>query len=342
MQLLDHLVIHHGSEEHSIELYHGDLTAISPEEQVDILVISAFPFNYAPSPGTLMGALHDKGVEVDRLAHHPALDLRETFSCWLSDEIADPGLQFKRILCFEPLLRGQPTEVVGDIFQSLMPVVTTMQTQPITVAMPVVATGNQNVPLVEMFEPLLDAAVHWLALGLPVQHLKIVHNSERSAYELKGALAVLKQRYANLQIKANRRYKYDAFISYAHEDTDAANFLVDKLLKLKSGLRIFIDRQDLNPGHAWQQEIYEALDNAHKVIALYSGSYLQSKVCKEEFNIALFRHRDSDEGVLIPIYLQSADLPTYMKLIQFMDCREQDRAKLAAACSSIAQTLAVG
>ena len=86
MQLLDHLVIHHGSEEHSIELYHGDLTAMSPEEQVDILVISAFPFNYAPSPGTLMGALYDKGVSVYSLAQHPALDLRETFSCWLSDK----------------------------------------------------------------------------------------------------------------------------------------------------------------------------------------------------------------------------------------------------------------
>jgi hypothetical protein len=40
-------------------------------------------------------------------------------------------------------------------------------------------------------------------------------------------------------------------------------------------------------------------------------------VCKEEFNIALFRHRESEGGVLLPIYLYTAELPTYMKLIQY-------------------------
>lgn len=88
-----------------------------------------------------------------------------------------------------------------------------------------------------------------------------------------------------------------------------------------------------------QQEIYEALDDCNKVMALYSPGYLMSKVCKEEYNIALFRHRDSESGTLLPIYLYNAQLPSYMHLVQFIDCREGDRDKLRAACQHILKDL---
>ena len=39
--------------------------------------------------------------------------------------------------------------------------------------------------------------------------------------------------------------------------------------------------------------------------------------------------------VLIPLYLYSAHLPTYMKLIQFIDCRENDTTKILDACREI-------
>jgi len=39
--------------------------------------------------------------------------------------------------------------------------------------------------------------------------------------------------------------------------------------------------------------------------------------------------------VLLPIYLYTADLPPHMKVIHFIDCREGDEAKLAAACEEI-------
>ena len=51
--------------------------------------------------------------------------------------------------------------------------------------------------------------------------------------------------------------------------------------------------------------------------------------------IALFRHRESDSGILIPIYIYSTELPTYIKLLNFIDCREGDPAKLREACKHI-------
>ena len=149
---------------------------------MDVLVVSAFPNDYAPSRRSLIGALDRKGVSVHELALDKAADLPGALSCWMSHEIesVDPGIQFKRILCFEPLVRGRPPEVVGDIFRSLIPFLG--DDPPIhSVAMPLVATGDQNVPVARMIDPLLDAAVHWMAIGLPLTELKIVAHSSAPA-----------------------------------------------------------------------------------------------------------------------------------------------------------------
>ncbi|MEP7284157.1 MAG: toll/interleukin-1 receptor domain-containing protein [Chloroflexota bacterium] len=340
MLLLDKITVHHKSGDRYIELCEGDLTDIPPEHAVDVLVVSAFPNNYGATRGTLIGALDRKGLSVKELSEHKATDLRENFSCWLSQEIAptaESGLRFKRILCFEPLVRGRPSELVGDIFLSITPFV--MANSDITrIAMPLVATGKQADDPIAMLNALVDASVHWLAVGLPVTHIKIVEYDQKKALQLESAFSVLKQKYQAPQeplIAEPEQFKYDLFISYSHENTDEVLFLLEGLHQLHPSLRVFLDRRKLNVGSAWQQEIYEALDDCRKVIAVYSPSYLASKVCKEEFNIALFRHRESEDGTLIPIYLTSTALPTYMKIIQFIDCREADRDKLKVACQEI-------
>lgn len=130
-------------------------------------------------------------------------------------------------------------------------------------------------------------------------------------------------------------FKYDLFISYSRKNQLEANWLEEELLRQDPGLRIFLDRKELSTGMNWQQELYEALDDCRTVVAMLSEPYIGSKVCKEEFNIAVFRHREANEAILFPIFLYSAHLPTYMKLIQFTDCREYDQAKLSAACAAI-------
>lgn len=338
MELLDFIEVSSGLATHRIELFHGDLSDMPPEHAVDVLVISAFPDNYVPVYTTLIGALSRIGVQVMELSRDKEADLRDTFSCWMSKtlEPTSPRLQFKRILVFEPLTRGTPSEVVGDIFQSLMPFV---HTDPYvkSIAMPLVATGRQGVAPEQMLIPLIEAAVNWLALGLPVEVIKIVEHSREKALELKGAFAVLKHQYgmvADTSPKVPTRFKYDFFISYSHDDFQAVDFLYNALLSAHPEARIFMDRQNLTVGAAWQQELYETIDDCKQVITVYSPTYLSSKVCKEEYNIALMRHREEGD-VLVPIYLQSAQLPTYMRLIQFIDCRESDQDKLQNACQLI-------
>jgi len=104
-------------------------------------------------------------------------------------------------------------------------------------------------------------------------------------------------------------------------------------------LRIFVDRLELRTGAAWQQHIFDSLEESRKVICVFSPEYLASKVCKEEFNIALFRHREAADGVILPVYLLSAALPTYMKLVQYEDVREGDRLKMAEAAVRLLRQL---
>lgn len=340
MELLDTLKVYHNSEERLIELYQGDLTNLTPDEAVDILVVSAFPNNYTPTPTSLIGALYRKGVSVELLARTKAADLRQTFSCWMSQEIAValPGIEFKRILCFEPLSRGSPPSIVGDIFRALAPFLG--GDPPITtVAMPIVATGDQAFSVSDMLPSLLDAAVHWMALGLPLKRLKIVAYSDYQAAEAKELSSRLKEKYSSPPFEAKRDLKYDVFISYAHEDQNAASLIVEELQKLQPNIRIFLDRKNINVGAAWQPEIFEALDACRKVLVLFSPSYLGSKVCKEEFNIAWVRSREADEDYIFPIYLYSAPLPTYMKYRQYMDCREGDKDKIRSACKRLVSVL---
>jgi hypothetical protein len=340
MLLLETISVEHGGHTRRIELHHGDLSAIPLTEAVDLLVVSAYPNDYAPTPASLIGALHRRGLSVHELAQRKHVDLRNAFSCWLSHDIGDlrDRFGFRRVLCFEPRVRGAPAEVVGEIFQALMPFA--YGDPPIkTVAMPLVASGEQRVPIEEMLPPLLDAATHWLALGLPIDRLMIVEASEARAGELARRFADFGCDLAPPALEAERRFSYDVFVSYSQQNCDAVDFMVAELRRRKPDVRVFLDRQGIDVGHGWQQVIFEALDDCRMVVAVYSPPYLRSKVCKEEFNIALFRHRESEAGLLVPVYLASTELPTYMKLVQYIDCRESDHARLAEACGEIVRRL---
>jgi hypothetical protein len=336
LKLLDVLHITVNGRSHTIAAYHGDLTQLAPADAVDVLVVSALPNAYYPSRKSLIGALDRSGVSVAELAREKAEDMRPALACWLSRPVqADyPGIQFQRILCFEPQAGGSPAEVVGDIFQCLVSAIE--GGVPIrSIAMPLLAGGVQGVDTVTLMIPLFEAATHWIEHGLQLETLKIVASSERTAGELKGAFGVLRRQYQARPPLDTSGKRYDLFLSYSWKNKDAIDVFAAELRRQRPGIRLFLDRLELKPGSAWQQEIFEALDDCRTIVTFYSPEYLASKVCREEFNIAMFRARDEGKRVLQPIFLHTAALPTYMKMIQYIDCREADPARLAAACTQI-------
>ncbi|HEU0076118.1 MAG TPA: toll/interleukin-1 receptor domain-containing protein [Longimicrobiaceae bacterium] len=335
MRLVDSFAVQHSSGPRSIRLYVGDLTAIPPAEAVDLLVVSAYPDDYLPTQHSLIGELHLKGLSVQALAEDKEVDLRRALSCWLSRDVAaeHPGLGFRRILCFEPRYRGQPAEVVGDVFRSLIPFA--YGEPPVTsVAMPILASGDQGADPKKMLAATLDAAVHWMERGLPIRTLKIVIRPGDDVEHLKTAFAEARASHTPPERRPEPGSAYDYFVSYSHEDSREVQELVHDLQR-RSNARIFLDKLELKPGDAWQSELDAALEGCRKFIAVYSPAYLGSKVCMEEFNMARLRHRESQGGVILPLYLRSADLPLYMKSLQYIDCREGAMEKVRSACDSL-------
>lgn len=335
MDVIDSIRLDSLSGVRTIDLCKGDLTRLKPDEAIDILVVSAFPNDYIPTPSSLIGALGARGVRVADLATKKSVDLRATCSCWLSEPILPklPGIEFKRILCFEPGFRGDPPQVVGDIFRSLFPFIgpNLMGT---TVAMPLVACGDQRVPVAKMIKPLLEAAINWMTLGLPLERLKVVVYSSDDAAQAAEEFARMKSQHAAPPVAplANPQPKYDVFLSYAVKDWGTVSVVAEELEAQGDRVKVFLDRVSLDVGSAWQQKLYEAIDDCRKVIAILSPAYLESKWCLEEFNIALCRQRDTGESLIHPFLLYQCKRPYYIKMIQHEDCTEGDVTRLRS-CS---------
>jgi hypothetical protein len=372
MNLLETWVTRYRSADRHIKLLEGDLSRIPRHEAVDILVVSAFPGDYRPSPASLIGALNRRGVSVLRLASEKEIDLRREFSCWLSRDLSDvhPDIGFRRLLCFESGRTGSPAEAVGDVFRALMPFA--LGESPFrSIAMPVLAAGDQGYAPEVMLGALFDAAAHWLAHGLPVDVIKIVTYDPRVSGRLAATFRAVRSRHAApaasvavapdespalLASKTEQSLSatamvyrenpsvgsgYNYFVSYSRKDSGEAAWLVEGIKAANSTVRIFQDQLALKTGQAWQDEIDRALEACDRVIAIYSPSYFESKVCLEEFNMARLRHRETNRGVLVPIYLRTANLPLYMRSLHYFDCREADIGRLRDASRQLADEAAV-
>ena len=342
MRLLATHAIRHLSGDKYIRLYHGDLTAIPPEDAVDLLVISAFPNDYLQTQGSLIGALaRNAGISVYELALDKEADLRPVFSSWLSKGLSQrfPLAGFQRILCFETVGNKSPTETVGLVFRAMMPFL--FGEPPLrTVAMPMLAAGDQGYDAGLMLRAIFDAAAHWLARGLPIETIKLVVHSERQVEQLSGLFTTLSTDSPRPLENVGGvvgKLDYDFFLSYAHADAESADALRTGIQAANSALRVFQDKLELHSGESWQTELDHALESCRRVIALFSPDYLQSKMCIEEFNMARVRHRESGQNVLMPLYLRTAEeLPLYMRTLQYIDCRECNRELVLNAARKLA------
>lgn len=198
MRLIDQMRVprRHGTDlPATIELLQGDLSALPPEHAVDALVVSAFPDSYTPNPGTLFEDLFMRGLDMREVAQRKTEDQRSRLGCWLSEPLP-PAIarvfNFTRIVCFEPRyppfvansgFEGRTIEeTVGFVFRCLnnfaIPdageATDARRFNLSRIAMPLLATGNQGVPVEAMLPKLLEAAIFWLEEGLPIQQLKLV------------------------------------------------------------------------------------------------------------------------------------------------------------------------
>ena len=335
MALLDAIEVRTPLDVRFIELHQGDILDIDRSQPNDFLVVSAFPGDYLPTPTSLIGQLGLRGISVEDLARRRAADLTRECACWMSEELSQTAIPYRRILCFEPRSRGAPPDVVGDIFRAIIPFLGD-PARSYTAAMPLVATGDQRTPIDHMLAPLLDAAMLWMSHGIALERLMIFVRSDESA-----ALAqdIFGQR-RRLATSSTQRIaaEFDVFVSYAHEQEAEMKLLAATLGDHAPEARLFVDKIELKPGTAWEPALIDAIDASRLVVPLYSDHYVRSRVCNDEFNAAFGRWR-SNQVQLFPLKVYEAKLLPHMKKVHYEDCREGDSSKIAKSAVDIAKVL---
>ncbi|XP_059171978.1 uncharacterized protein LOC131953016 [Physella acuta] len=329
-----------------IQVLIGDITKLSVEEKVDLVFTSAFCCDYNPVPGTLIGSLKQNlNISVKHLASSKELDLRTHFSCWVSQKL-ESYLPFNRLACFEyDRGSGKLTEQLSQMFRAMMPIFNSKESSVIT---PLLATGNQAQSYTTVMAGMVNAACEWIRAGLPLQCLKIVlystnplKLSERDANCLK-LFSELKLKWNELENMTEMDSKLcDVCLSYAPEDEHLAKNVEKNLLKHSSDISIHSDIFEFNHNDVWQRQIYNVMKSSKKIIVILTPAYIASKECLEQFNIALCCNRLRKEELVLPFYMQTiSSIPSYMSIVQYLDCRclkpgENVEQVLNKACADV-------
>ena len=334
---LESIDISDGSTKRRIGVYEGDLSALPSKRHADILVVSARHNHYRPTTSSLIGALDAVGISVDSLAANKMHDLRSTCSFWISHPLAVdyPDLNIGQIACFETSRPQAPEVYVGDLFRGLFPFLDTRRRQ--TVAMPVLAAGQQDWPLKAMVLSMLTAASHWLARGLPIDELMIVECVPERARELARVASDYKSSLQAVETTPEEVASFDVFLSFSSQDAVAAECAKHALEARQDIKRIFDYRLTIDEGQSWQEEIDRAITSCRGIVALLSPSYFGSAECREELIQARLRNKRSKRPVLFPVYWRDCggDLDLWLQALNLADCREADQTQLSQTMKNI-------
>eukprot|EP00111_Clytia_hemisphaerica_P017752 TCONS_00052511-protein len=323
----------------SINLCIGSITKC--EDVVDVLVISAYPGDYTPVHGTVIGALqNDLGIRVRELAKKKEEDQRKLLSCWWSNELPKKS-KFKRIMCFEGSFKknAQPPSTVSEVFRSL---VSLSKEEPISVMMPLLSSGNQRYNQKLMLRLIVEASIHWMEIGLPMKELKIVlYQRDTSEVSKVNKILVdlfeeMRQKTNKLAMKNKNEFKYDFYLTYAPGNDEVAAMVVKSIKEIQPNYKIHEERQKIDPEKAFQDHIYETMSTCARVIVLLSPNFMDDVACIEKYNIGMCYARNTRRNYLAPIYIEEiSNMPTYMGLIQYIDARPVSEASIQNVLSTL-------
>ena len=111
-------------------------------------------------------------------------------------------------------------------------------------------------------------------------------------------------------------FKYDLFISYANENKDIADYIVDRIEK--RGYKCFIAPRDIRTGSEYAGEIIRGISNSTAVLLVFSSKSDKSHYVLREINSAVSRNRP-----IIPLriedFLPSEAMEFYLGPTHWLD-----------------------
>ena len=148
----------------------------------------------------------------------------------------------------------------------------------------------------------------------------------RHRWKIRYLYYVIKSRYRGT-IKAPTNsseiyYEYDAFVSYADEDSKFIHNPLISNLEKETGFKLCIHERDFIPGNDIASNITSAVHNSRKTVVVMSQNYRQSYWCMFEYNMARMEsiYARNKENIIFLIFLeqiQPSKLPLHiLELVQ--------------------------
>ena len=118
-----------------------------------------------------------------------------------------------------------------------------------------------------------------------------------------------------------KKYKFDAFLSYAPNDVDWAIRL--KTALQERGLNIWLDREQIRPGNSILADLEAGLEMCKSCILVVSPDAIRSHWVSEEYHRAVTLAKQKDRPLqVIPVILGKAELPGFLSTrnwVEFLD-----------------------
>lgn len=109
------------------------------------------------------------------------------------------------------------------------------------------------------------------------------------------------------------------FISYSHSDETIVEKIAAYLVK--ENIHIWIDRWQLNFGDSLIAKVQEAMTEASVLLIMLSKTAVESEWCKKELSVGLIRELEEKRVVVIPILLETCDIPLFLRDKYYADFR---------------------
>lgn len=328
--------------ERYLEIWTGDIAAQSQPTPVDLLVLSAFPNDYAEVEGTVIHRLSQVGINVEELAKDKAADHRPRWQSWVSKPLVNNSA-VKQLICFEPALDERPAHRVGNVFRTvreqLIAAGVSAESPMNTLRIPLLTAGSRNSPREEMVEAILSQGWLHLGAGLPVKRLQLFlglrdRGIDNLLVEAGIQLEKVRQRWVQDFINSPTP-DFDLFISYRHADDHILHNLSEELQRRRPEMRLFIDKERLQPGGYWKQDLIRGLSRSRQALCFITADYPNSVECMDEFHASVLWN-EIRPRFLVPVLNMKnhhiANLPESIKRVHCItaDLPDQSPQELAS------------
>lgn len=126
---------------------------------------------------------------------------------------------------------------------------------------------------------------------------------------------------ATKSIRRNRQARH-IFIVYSHKDRSVAKEIAGLLRD--AGFDPWLDEEKLLPGQNWNRALSQAISKSGAALILLSENFYASQSTIKELDrvSSVILSRDKDVSPILPIRLDSAEVPSRLAEIQWIDWRD--------------------